>query len=133
MSSVLIPVDTDRAPARAQAELIVELFEPETVTATIFHVFEDNPEGASVSQMASARTVEEILSDAGVTISYDETGGEDPAAAIESAATKHDVDLICLGTPERTPAGKAVFGSVSQKVVLNSEFPVVFAPPAEST
>jgi len=132
MTTVLLPVDTERAPARAQAELIVDLFDPETVTATIFHVFEDNPEGASVSQLASARAAEDIFSDAGVTVTYEETGGEDPAEAIQSVASEKDVDLICLGTPDRTPAGKAVFGSVSQKLVLNAQTPVVFAPTTDA-
>jgi len=132
MTTVLIPVDRERAPARAQAETVVELFDPETVSAIIFHVFEDNPEGASVSQLASTRAAEEVLSDAGATVTHAATGGEKPADAIRAEAVDHDVDLICLGTPDRTPAGKVVFGSVSQNVVLNATHPVVFAPSGDS-
>ncbi len=132
MTTVLIPVDTDRAPARAQAQVVVDLFDPETVSAIIFHVFENNPEGASVSQLASTRAAEEVLSDAGATVTHAATGGEAPTDAILAAAADNDVDLICLGTPDRTPAGKAVFGSVSQSVVLNAVHPVVFAASGDS-
>jgi nucleotide-binding universal stress UspA family protein len=35
-----------------------------------------------------------------------------------------DADLVVVGARKRTPVGKAVFGSVTQSVVLDSPVPV---------
>ena len=49
----------------------------------------------------------------------------DPAESILSVADAHDVRYVVLGGKKRSPAGKAIFGSVTQSVLLNSEVPTV--------
>lgn len=51
----------------------------------------------------------------------------DPADAILRAADDLDVDAVLLGVRDRSPVGKVVFGSVSQKVILGSPVPVIVA------
>ena len=51
----------------------------------------------------------------------------DASERILEYADKHDARYVVVGTRKRSPTGKAVFGSVSQSVLLNSERPVVTA------
>jgi nucleotide-binding universal stress UspA family protein len=50
-----------------------------------------------------------------------------PADAIIETADELDADLIVLAGRKRSPAGKALFGSVTQAVILNSNRPVLVA------
>jgi len=94
------------------------------VEVTVFHCFGENPSGASVAQVGSARRAREELEAAGVTVRLDESSG-DPAEAIIDAAREYDVDAICLAGRKRTPAGKVLFGSVTQGVILGTDRPVI--------
>ncbi len=49
----------------------------------------------------------------------------DPATEIVSYAGEIEADLISLAGRKRSPAGKAIFGSVSQAVFLNADRPVL--------
>lgn len=49
----------------------------------------------------------------------------EPVDEILAEAEKRDARFLVVGGRKRTPVGKAVFGSVTQSVMLNSEIPVV--------
>lgn len=49
----------------------------------------------------------------------------EPGEEILSHAEKIDARYLVIGGRKRTPAGKALFGSVTQRVILDSERPVV--------
>lgn len=49
----------------------------------------------------------------------------DPATEIVKVAETVDARFVVVGGRKRSPTGKAVFGSVSQSVILNSDRPVV--------
>lgn len=49
----------------------------------------------------------------------------DPVQEILAAADKHDARYIVVGGRKRTPAGKALFGSATQSILLNADQPVV--------
>jgi nucleotide-binding universal stress UspA family protein len=51
----------------------------------------------------------------------------DPAEAILDVAAEIEADAILVSAQERSPVGKAMFGSVAQKVILKSDRPVVVA------
>ncbi|QIO25057.1 universal stress protein [Haloarcula sp. JP-L23] len=53
------------------------------------------------------------------------TGKGDVSTVILDTAADRDVDSLCLASHKRTAVGKAVFGSVTQKVVLESDRPVL--------
>jgi nucleotide-binding universal stress UspA family protein len=129
MYDVLVAVGLDdEQRTRAQAEAIVGLpGAPDDVTAHLCHVFQDNPEGASVHQLGTVRRARETLEAAGVNCVHYEASG-DPSEELLAAADDVDADLICASGRKRSPAGKAVFGSTTQALVLNADRPVLAVP-----
>ncbi|MES3160265.1 MAG: universal stress protein [Halorubrum sp.] len=128
MYDVLIAIDDDEQRAVAQARAVADLPDAaDSVTAHLCHVFTDNPEGASISQVSAVRRAQEVLDAAGVESTHHETSG-DPATEIGATAAAVDADTICVSGRKRSPAGKAVFGSVTQEVILSSDRPVLAVP-----
>lgn len=74
-----------------------------------------------VGRECVARTVGD---DHGADISYQARVG-DPATEITKVAEEVDARFVVVGGRKRSPTGKAIFGSVSQSVILDSERPVV--------
>ncbi|MGP5260499.1 universal stress protein [Brachybacterium paraconglomeratum] len=54
---------------------------------------------------------------------------DDPADDILDAVELDDVDLVILGIRKRTPIGKILLGSTSQRVAIESPVPVVMVKP----
>jgi nucleotide-binding universal stress UspA family protein len=49
----------------------------------------------------------------------------DPAEAVLDEIKAHDVSRLVIGLKRRSPVGKALLGSVSQRLLLESPVPVV--------
>jgi nucleotide-binding universal stress UspA family protein len=132
MYEIILGIDDSERRAIAQAETVVGLPNAaETVHATLFHDFTENPTGASVHQVASVRRASDHLGEAGVAVTLEESSG-DPAREILALADERDADLVCLAGRKRTPASKAVFGSVTQEVILNANRPVLVCSPGQA-
>ena len=124
MYHVVLAVDEAEERARRQAEDIANLpHAADEVTVTLLHVFTDNPGGASAAQVGAVKRAREALEGAGIENSIEERSG-DPAAVILDFAQDADADCICVGGRRRSPAGKAIFGSVAQSVILQANRPV---------
>ncbi|MGP9536500.1 universal stress protein [Brachybacterium sp. AOP43-C2-M15] len=54
---------------------------------------------------------------------------DDPADDILDAVEHDDVSLVVLGIRKRTPIGKILLGSTSQRVAIESPVPVVLVKP----
>lgn len=131
MYHVVIAIDEESERARKQARAVADLPQSaEEVRATLLHVFTENPGGASATQVGSVRRAEELLENEAVEVQIAERSGE-PASAILDFAQSEDADCICVGGRSRTPAGKAIFGSVSQSVILQSDRPVLVSGSTE--
>jgi nucleotide-binding universal stress UspA family protein len=125
MVRLLLALDDDLSQARAQITAVESMVETaDGAEAYLLHVFDNNPEGASVKQVEAVRETKDRLEAAGVTVELLESSG-DPAGEILRYAEEYDVDQICVGGRKRTPAGKALFGSVTQDVVLGTHCPVL--------
>jgi len=124
MYEVLIAIDEDDEQVETQVDAILDLPGSDEVHAHLFHDFTDNPSGASIGQIASARHAQEKLEDAGIEVTLHETSG-DPADSILETARDLDVNSICVASRKRTPTGKVLFGSVTQAVILGSDRPVI--------
>lgn len=55
----------------------------------------------------------------------------DPADDILTAIAEDDVDLAVLGIRKRTPVGKLLLGSTSQRVIMEAACPVVCVKPTD--
>jgi len=127
MYNVVIGVDDNEERAMACARAVADLpGGPSEKRVTVLHSFTDNPSGASASQLASVRDVVDFLEERGVEVTVTESSG-DPADQLLDAAQDIDADLIVVSGRKRSPTGKALFGSVTQSVILNAERPVMVA------
>lgn len=125
MYEIVVGIDESEERAQAQVATITDMpLDFEDVHVTILHDFTDNPEGASVAQVGSVRHAKEAFEEKGVDVTLEESSGE-PAAAIVEIADDRDADVIVTAGRKRTPTGKALFGSVTQDVILSTDRPVV--------
>ncbi|MFC6904787.1 universal stress protein [Halalkalicoccus tibetensis] len=122
MYDIIVGVDTDAERAVAQAEAIAELPGGDEIRAILIHVFDD--EDGDVESLGAINEARRILEEAGVEVETEGIVG-DPAIAILDSAERHDADCICVAGRERSPAGKAIFGSVTQDVVIGAERPTL--------
>lgn len=51
--------------------------------------------------------------------------GHDAAAEVLDAAEEHHAELIVIGLRRRTPVGKLIMGSTSQRILLEADCPVL--------
>ncbi len=54
--------------------------------------------------------------------------GNEPATDVLECAASVDADEVLIAVRHRTPAGKALFGSVAQTILLEAERPLVSIP-----
>lgn len=145
MYRVLVPIDTDEARARVQAEAVAALPNAsEEVQADLLYVYEEidaAPDEAGDFYIDEINknlgeyqgmpdTIDlavELLEGADVETAVHDVTGE-PAAAILDIADEFDADSIVLGSRRRSPVGKVLFGSVTQAVILDSDRPVMVVP-----
>ena len=137
------PGDADRTEALADA--VVEAAGPTGANVVLAHVFTDeefdgvlsnldyDPTGEIdpdevASRHATIRQLTRAFDDAGV--EYGVRGRIGPhGESIVDLAREVDADRVVVGGRKRSPAGKAVFGSTAQEVILNAPCPVTFVRP----
>ncbi|WP_336001705.1 universal stress protein [Halorientalis halophila] len=110
----------------------------EDVEVTVLNVFEEfevHDEGQSVSSEDlyeeervpdGVTEAVDALEAAGITARIRHEHG-DPATVILETARDLDVDAIAVHGRKRSPVGKALFGSVTQAVLLDADRPVFVA------
>jgi nucleotide-binding universal stress UspA family protein len=132
MYHVVIGVDDNEERAVACARAVADLPGAESgARVTVIHSFTDNPSGASAAQIGSVREATEFLEERGIDVDVTESSG-DPAEQILDIATAEDANLIVVAGRKRSPTGKALFGSVTQSVILNADRPVMVAGDTEN-
>lgn len=125
MYEIVVGIDENEERAIAQADAITDMpLEFESVHATLLHDFTENPEGASVMQVASVQRAQERLEESGITVTLEEASG-DPAESILNLAEQRDADLVITAGRKRSPTEKVLFGSVTQAVILGTDRPVL--------
>lgn len=121
---------------------IREVAEPADATVVLLHVFterayqngideagfsDDNPPSATelAGRLEGVDVIAAALEDAGIAHEIrGEIGPEGETILRETEAV--DGDLLYLSGRKRSPTGKAVFGSTSHRILMNSPCPVLF-------
>lgn len=129
MYRILVPVDYSVERATKQAEYVTDLpCADSEVEAVLGHTLEPEDREApdSMQQVERVETVKEatdILEEAGVATDALELSSP-PRDGILTAARELGADEIVMSGKKRSPAQKAILGSVTQSVILNSSIPV---------
>jgi len=130
MYHVVVGIDESEERATACAREVVRLpgeSDEKRVTALHARTGDDDAPAGPATEVASVRAVVDRFEDAGIDCEVREAA-DDPAAAILGTAADVDAGLIVVAGRKRTPAGKALFGSVTQTVILDAERAVLVAP-----
>ena len=135
------PMDTVRA--EELADTVLEIAEPLEASVVIGHAFtedeyeefredlgfEERVENVDPDDVAARRPpvgdLEEIFADAGVEYEVRGALGEVSSKVVDMAIDV-DADRLVLGGRRRSPAEKAVLGSVSQDIILQAPCPVTY-------
>lgn len=142
MHRIIIPVDTNEERAMQAANYVTDLVKDDGLITTadnlavtilnVFEKFKAVDEGSQVrseelfdpdSYPDAVMAVCKALEAAGVDPEVVRRHGE-PVEEIINYADLTDADGIIIPTRKRSPVGKAVFGSVTQQVILNTDRPV---------
>ena len=129
MYEILLPADDSETRTNQQVSFVLDMpVAAEELHVTLTHALEaDEREApASMQNPGRVRTVKQAddrLTEAGVETSVRETTPpvED---GIVRLAEEIEADQIVMGGHKRSPAGKAIFGSVTQSVLLETDRPV---------
>ena len=119
MFKVLLPVDIDEDRSLAVLNVAPEINVSDDSGGRIRSEdwYDETKIPSSVTQV-SAR-----LEEAGVAVTTRREHGK-PAETILEVAEELGVDQIVMSGRKRTPVGKALFGSVTQAVLLSADQPV---------
>lgn len=121
MTTILLSVDTDIERANAQVDSLITLPIQEAETSVVlYHVFRTNDEGADAGNLKSVAEAKRRLEEAGFEVEVSQSSG-DAVRNILEKSDAIDADIISLAGRNRSPTGKALFGSVTQNVVLKSD------------
>jgi nucleotide-binding universal stress UspA family protein len=143
MRQVLMPVDSDPDRLDGQLDTLRGVFGQDEVAVTVLYVHEeidtipdeagDNVIESINENIEALQGVPETIERAATTLEGEgipveaRTTSGDPESAILDAAEDVAADVILIATRDRSPVGKAVFGSVTQGVILEGDRPVLVA------
>lgn len=141
MYRVLLPVDHDDDRLDDQLDALLSLPGQEELTVTVIHVHEEVDVPADeageyvidtlnrdIAELQGIpETVDRAVSELSAAGVFDDlqTAVGDPVEEILDAGEGIDADAYLLGAKDRSPVGKAIFGSVTQGVVVESDRPTI--------
>ncbi|QAU13306.1 universal stress protein [Halorubrum sp. BOL3-1] len=144
IETVVLAVGTeDEEHAERLASEIIAVAEPADAGVVLTHVFDETEfdgireklgvdrdgEGSTpdavAERHATTRAISKALADAGVRYSVRGAVG-DLADEVVGTADSLGADRVVVGGRQRSPTGKAVFGSTAQEVMLSAPCPVTF-------
>lgn len=137
MYRIVFAVDSDETRAKQTVETILDLpgerSDLDVVLLNVFQEFDvaDDMGSANSEELydesdfpESVAVAKAALEGAGIAVTLRREHG-DPASEILAVADEVDANAIAVSGRRRSPAGKVLFGSVTQSVLLSAERPVI--------
>lgn len=142
MYTIVIPVDTNVERGERATRHVVKLIEngpmtdADAISVTVLNVFKEFKavdDGGNVksnelydedSYPEAIDSVRDLLSEADIVHKLERRHG-DPADEIIEYADAVEANLVVIAPRKRSSVGKAMFGSVAQDVMLNTERPTL--------
>lgn len=141
------PRDDDRLDDLARA--VLQVAKPTDATVVLTHVFTGEQFSEIAEELDYPKATEEdvdVILDRHESVQYfedvfDEHGvGYDVRGLVGNVSEKiirtaeeREADRVVVSSRGRSPVGKAVFGSVSQSVLLDAPCPVTYVKPVDTT
>jgi nucleotide-binding universal stress UspA family protein len=121
-----IALEADALAAAFDDEVhLIHVTDESEYTRTVERQSESRQEGSGdVAEAAAAEAVEDFLDELDAETKVVSRIGT-PGKKIVEYAGEVDARYLVIGGRSRSPVGKALFGSVTQSVLLNTERPVV--------
>lgn len=146
LETILVAVgrgENEKARAERVGDAVADVAEPTDADVVLLHVFGekdldelidqldfDRPGDADATAVArrhtATRTLGDVLESAGIGFAVRGEVGDDAGMTVVAVADEVGADLIVVGGRQRSPAGKAVFGSTAQQILLNANCPVTY-------
>ena len=137
MHTALLPIDEDETRAKRAAETVIGLpGGSEEKRVVLLNVVEETKqpwlrefetqraEGVDEPELPdSTNAAYELLANAGIDVETRLERG-DVTERIRAVAEEIDADSLIMSGRKKSPAGKVLFGSVTQSVLLNADRPV---------
>ncbi|APX97712.1 universal stress protein [Natronorubrum daqingense] len=142
MYHIVIPVDTSEERGAKATQYVIDLLDAgvisdaETISVTVLNVFEKFKAVDDGGNVSSAELYDEddypdavvrardLLEDAAIEYDLERRHG-DSADEIVDFVEEADADLVVMAPRKRSSVGKAVFGSVAQNVLINTDRPTL--------
>jgi nucleotide-binding universal stress UspA family protein len=86
---------------------------------------------AAFAHEREVHDLEAVLTDCGVPFEVEQPVGVYAADALLTMMDRPDAELLVIGIRHRNPVGKLFLGSVSQKLILECQKPVLAVKPPE--
>jgi nucleotide-binding universal stress UspA family protein len=137
MYTILVPMDNNEERTQAQTAFLTDLpLDAADVRIVLTHSIRDAETDAPESmrnpdRVKTVRDARDDLEAAGYEVDIAEAGTP-PAEGILELASDVAADHIVMGGRKRSPAGKVLFGSVTQAIILDTDVPVTVAGRSES-
>lgn len=129
MHRVLLAADGNASRVLEQAKAVATLpHVSDSVEVYVLHVFsdsaaEDDSDMTDPNRVQAVSEAEEFLTERGIDTETMGRAGDIVSTALQ-IANELDVDMLYVGGPKRSPTGKAIFGSATQELILESDVPV---------
>ncbi|QIO24935.1 universal stress protein [Haloarcula sp. JP-L23] len=131
MYQVLVAVDENVQRSMEQARAVTNLSgEIDSLSVTIAHSFSYKSTDDDIEDLESVSEVTSFFDEIGIDYQLQQAQ-EEPTDFVLSTAAEVGADLICVGSRKKSPVGKALLGSVSQQLILRSDWPILLAGKAE--